>query len=98
MAADSSAMPNPFGATRVSDPIAKTFWRSEVLLNAIDRRNRKNPSWFGPLKFKKGKEEFSAASDLAKVLRDGHTLISDEFRGLKFSALKNPLECTLERM
>jgi hypothetical protein len=91
-------MHDSFGATRVSDPIAGIFWRSEVLLNAIDRRNRKNPSWFGPLKFKKGKEEFSAAGDLAKLLRDGHRLISHKFKELKLSALENPLERTLERM
>jgi|ERR1700733_10412876 hypothetical protein len=94
-------MHNPFGANRVSDPIAVTFWRSRLLLEAIERP--KSPSWLDQLKLKKEEEEFSAANDLGESLANGQSLMSRKFKELKLigaleSALEHAPEGTLESM
>jgi hypothetical protein len=89
-------MHNPFGANQVSDPIAVTFWRSRVLLEAIERQ--KSPSWLSLLKPKE-EEEFSAASDLGKSLTNGQRLMSRKFKELKLTgAFKDAPDGTLQSM
>ena len=87
-------MQNSFGANQVSDPIAVTFWRSRVLLEAIIER-QKSSSWLGRLKLKD--EESSAASDLGKSLAKGERLISRKFKELKLTgAFKDAPDGTLQ--
>ena len=93
---NSETMRNPPDTNRVSDPVVGTFWKSRVLLDAIERQ--KSPSWLNLLKFKKGEEISDAsASALCLLLTEGQSKISAEFKELKLTgALEKPLPGTFE--